>query len=211
MKFAKRQRQKRCLFFDLPVNFYALVAERPKLRCEQNSVFMNLMAQAANQTINVFWTITGFAPVVHLWYSNYEPTVLFVSLTISGIWFIVPTSAFQKLQISAGRRFYERIGVRNALAITQHGALAGRFIRTFEPEYAVIKRRKDLARYKKQIVVYEAFHLGCFTFFTASVIWAIWLGYPGMAVLIFIVNIVYNIYPVLIQQYNRLRVKSVET
>ena len=68
-----------------------------------------------------------------------------------------------------------------------------------------IRSKEDLLRLRRQIAVYERFHLFCLIFFLSTMIAAIVHGRISLAILILIANMIYNVYPLLIQQYNRMR------
>jgi hypothetical protein len=64
--------------------------------------------------------------------------------------------------------------------------------------------------HKTQIAIYERFHLICLDFFFVSFVYAIFQDAFFLSFLILLSNIVYNIIPILIQQYNKLRLGDVE-
>ena len=169
---------------------------------------MKVWPQVVNQTINLAWTIFGFAPVLLFWSDHYEPRRMLISLALCLPFLLTPRSVFNRLQISKQRRFYERIGVRRAQAFTQNGLLTNRLIKKKMPEYALIRSRGDLHNYGKRMTVYNVYHITCLAFFMISAVWALTEKQYGVAILIFICNIPYNVYPLLIQQYNRIRIRQ---
>lgn len=55
----------------------------------------------------------------------------------------------------------------------------------------------------------EKAHTVLFTFYLLTTIYALWMDSIGTAIILFIGNILFNYYPNLLQQYNRIRYKSV--
>lgn len=56
--------------------------------------------------------------------------------------------------------------------------------------------------------VYEKFHFLLFVFFTLSMVYALAKGYWGWAAVLGVTNLLYNVYPNLLQQYIRLKLKA---
>jgi hypothetical protein len=156
--------------------------------------------QIYNLIINLFWTTVCCAPVVSLWYLYYHPTILFGSLAISLFPGLIPAKYFSQLQVSRSRRFYESLSIKSLQSLTQDGRLVS----------TLAKRKNQHTRtahknYKSKIAMYEKYHIVCLTFFLISLGYAIHQRAYLISSLIFISNIIYNVIPILIQQYNKLR------
>lgn len=158
-----------------------------------------------NQLINLGWTMLGFAPVVIFWEKHYQPWLLLLSIVLSLLPFFIPASALINFLVSRRRTWYIRIGVKKAQGFTQNGALINRHIRKRTTKYKLITNRKDMIKHRNQMLVYEKYHLACLVFFTLSMLWAGLAQAYQEVILILIANIIYNVYPILIQHYNKLR------
>ena len=156
--------------------------------------------QTFNLIINLFWTTVCCVPVVCVWYLYYQPATLYVSVAVSLLAVFIPVKYFNLLQVSKSRRFYESLSIRSLQSLTQDGRLVSTL--------AKVKTQHTRAahmNYKSKIAMYESFHMSCLVFFLISFIYGIYQQAFLLSLLIFISNIIYNIIPILIQQYNKVR------
>lgn len=151
------------------------------------------------QLINAFWTFLCFLPVTALWLRYASQNQLWI---ITGLSLAALTIPSRWLQLSKNPVFYQQLGVR--------------FIRKFVQNGDSYKRKKiihDAAsaiRYRSTIRMYERFHFFCLLFFFMSTIVAlIYIQYLTAALLV-VANIIYNVCPLLLQQYNYARLKRFE-
>ena len=135
--------------------------------------------------------------------------MLWVSIAVSLPLLGVSESACRKLQLSDKRKFYERLGVKFAQSMAQNGKFVNALIkRTGHADHYVVRTRNDLRRYRTHILGYQRFHLACLIFFFISMMRALTLDAFDFFIAILIMNVIYNVYPLLIQQYNTLRARS---
>jgi hypothetical protein len=155
-----------------------------------------------NQAINFFWTILCFIPVIAFW-RGADIFWLYIFIGISVVSLLLPAKL---LQLSRNPKFYESLGVKFIRKLVQSGDYANRLIRRKNPQYKLIKNKANVAQYMRTIIMYERYHFLCFIFFLLTTIYAlIHLRYV-FVMLIIISNIIYNVCPILLQQYNRARV-----
>jgi hypothetical protein len=159
-----------------------------------------------NQFINFFWTILCFAAIVVYWFSVGLLPAFYVFIALSLIPAFLPQKVMAKLQLSKSAAFYERLGVRFIRKFVQHGDIANSISRKTKPNYQVIAQKNDPATYLKTINMYERFHMLCLVFFLFTTAAALVDRKFIMAAAITISNVIYNFYPVLLQQYNRIRI-----
>ena len=145
-----------------------------------------------NQCINFFWTIVCFAPVLSFWIKNGIDYSLYIFIAISCLVAITPEQVLNRLQISRRRKFYHNIGIKIVQKLVQDGHWGG-----------------DLRRYLTIIAMYERFHWCCFLFFTATTIYGYLSSTWQWKLGILIANLLYNVYPILLQQYNKMRIKRI--
>ncbi|MEO6283145.1 MAG: hypothetical protein ABIN80_23720 [Dyadobacter sp.] len=166
-----------------------------------------------NQLINVFWTLASFMAVGSYWGVHFaekrSPSVLGAIIVVSVLCYMTPRRWLSALTLSENRRTYERIGVKFMLWFVQNGTFVNRIQRKFSKEKAIITSRKKASTYLSTIDMQERYHYCCFVFFILSAISALLIGKTESAFFIMLWNILYNVYPILLQQYNRLRINSV--
>lgn len=156
-----------------------------------------------NQAINFFWTIICMLPVVVFWTAAGVSPYAYIFLGLSCIALLVPARV---LQISPRPRFYEALGVKTIRKLVQNGDLANRVMRNRDAGYKLVSGRQGAASYMRTIVMYERYHWFCLVFYILTSVYACLTGYYVLAFFIFLANLIYNICPILLQQYNRARV-----
>lgn len=139
----------------------------------------------------VFWAAAGMAPYAYIF------------MGISVVSLFIPA---RLLQLSARPRFYEGLGVKNIRKLVQNGELANRIVRKRNTGYKLVKDRQGAADYMQTIVMYERYHWFCLVFFAFTTAYACLTGYYMLAFLVSLASIIYNVCPILLQQYNRARV-----
>lgn len=159
-----------------------------------------------NQLINFFWTILGFAAVVTYWFSAGLSAWFYLFLIVSITPAFLPQKVANHLQLSGNTKFYERFGIRFIRKFVQHGDFANRLARRNDPRYRVMLKNTTPASYLKTVMMYERYHLMCLIFFLLTSVRVLVRGNYLLFLLIAISNILYNFYPILLQQYNRVRI-----
>lgn len=159
-----------------------------------------------NQLINFFWSILAFAPVVYFCYLYLPLKFLYIFSGISCMVIFLPTSLLNKIQLSQSLGAYKKIGIRFIKKYTQDGDIVNRFIKSQHPAYKYVENKQDIKKLIGKSYMQEKFHYIVFVFFICLMIHAIVLGLVGWAIFIGIANIIYNLYPIFLQQYNRIRI-----
>jgi hypothetical protein len=146
-----------------------------------------------NQLLNVGWTMVGFFPVCYFWFLEgiHWPFYVLLLASIASCFF--PEAIYRKLNVSKYQRVYRRLGVKFIRRFAQDGDFqAGNGI--------------GIKNYLQKIQMFERYHFCCLIFFQASSVYACYNEQYILAFTIFICNIIYNVYPILLQQYNRIRI-----
>jgi hypothetical protein len=166
-----------------------------------------------NQFINVFWTIVSFTIVGQYWGGYYAEKgslwTLYIIIVISISVYTISAKWLLVLTLSNNPRTYERIGVKWVLLFVQNGTLVNRMKRMFGSKPGTITTRKGARAYLKTVDMQERFHYCCLVLFGLSAVSALFTGKNGLAIFITFWNIIYNVYPILLQQYNRLRIQRI--
>ena len=132
--------------------------------------------------------------------------LLYLFVAVSLIFGFLPAGFFQSMQLSQSSGFYEKAGVRWVRKFVQNGDVVKRITRKDEKEQRVIKDRKAIEKYLKTIAMYERYHFVCLVFFLLTTFHAAFYKAFVYSAIIFAGNVFYNILPILLQQYNRVRI-----
>ena len=173
-------------------------------------IHQQLFETMLNQLINVFWTLTSFTVVGVYWglYFTEKGSLgtLYTIIVLSILVYFIPARWLSALKLGKNRRTYERAGVRFVLWFVQNGTFVNRIQQKVTSRRKLITSRKSALAYLSTISMQERYHYCCFVFFILSALSAIFMGKIVLALLILLSNVVYNVYPILLQQYNRLRI-----
>ncbi|WP_344765184.1 hypothetical protein [Pedobacter ginsengiterrae] len=158
-----------------------------------------------NSLINIFWTIIGFLPVIYFWYTQLNTVALVIGLGISLVLATLPIRFFQ---IGLSRQNLEKMGVHLVGYMVQDGKFINRLARNkgINNKFVYLTKRES---FNRRSVIYERYHLCCFFFFLISLLLALFAQRFILSACLLIANILYNILPVLLQQYYRSRVQNI--
>jgi hypothetical protein len=151
-----------------------------------------------NQVINFSWTILAFFPVCFYWWNQGVDWAFYAFLAVSLIAGCLPQKIYNQLSMGTDPAAYINLGVRTIRKFVQDGGF---------------KRNKlqGMRSYLNTIAMYERYHFICLVFFKCSSVYACLHEHIILGLLIFLVNVVYNVCPILLQQYNRLRIVNILT
>ena len=161
-----------------------------------------------NQGINLIYTIIFFTPVILFWAEYYALLPLIIIGSISVCFFFLPAGFFRLFQLSNSSSFYKRITIHRFQQITQQGKYAQLLIKSLSGERNNLFNKKKPGGMINQIRAFEVYHWACFAFFLATFFYALTKEAFGYAIIVFICNIFYNVIPILIQQYNTVRLNT---
>ncbi|NIJ54402.1 glycosyl-4,4'-diaponeurosporenoate acyltransferase CrtO family protein [Dyadobacter arcticus] len=159
-----------------------------------------------NQLINLVWTILAFLVFVLYWYANPNLIWLIAFLLISTAGSMIPLRWYQLSTVS---KFYERLGVRLVRKFVQDGDFINTAIRKKSNTHRVIKDRRNYGSFLQTVNMYERYHIHCLIFFLLSTAHAAYHQHYPTAFLMLVSNVIYNLCPILLQQYNRLRIAKI--
>lgn len=166
-----------------------------------------------NQLLNLFWTLLFFAPLGYYWgiyFAESKSELTFVLIVgVSILIYMLPKKWMQALILGKTKKAYEHIGIKFFRWFVQNGTLIKKIRRKRIQRSGIIRNRTEAFNYLNTIAMQERFHYCCFTFFLLSTVYATYYGQVGLATVITFCNILYNVYPILLQQYNKLRIESV--
>jgi hypothetical protein len=158
-----------------------------------------------NALLNLFWSLLGFAPVFVFCYQFVTKPWIYGFAAASFSVYAIPGRTLSCLQLSSRTRPYRSLRVHWLVRITQ-----GRGTLTPSDHYPVqaawFHDRVALEKIVRVTIARERFHLAVFIFFLLATGYAALDRRLGWSLLLCLSNLIYNIYPIWLQQYVRLRV-----
>lgn len=152
----------------------------------------------------------AFAPVMAFWLAVGPGMILFALIALSLIVLFLPDRIYQQIQLSDRKRHYESIGVKFFRKFTQDGDLVTKVLSKGQGLLRISHVKREIPKLKKKIEAYERYHYTCLVFFLLTTFYAMVRADFAIALMIMIVNVLYNLYPILLQQYNKLRVNNLK-
>ena len=161
-----------------------------------------------NGVANLFWTVLNLLPIYIYCYSSVAPWWLYVAGAISVTTLFLPRITLNKLQLGTTTAVYHKLGVHYINRVTQNGTFINNLIRRKYPHYKVVgNTRQDIQLHYRKTYMFERFHYLLLCFFTCIIIYALVQEQYGWAGLLLLTNILYNMYPILLQQYVRIKLE----
>jgi hypothetical protein len=161
---------------------------------------------------NLFWTILFLVPVAIFCYTCITPKTTYILLGFSLIPIFFPNSFFDSIQLSRNSHFYKKIGVTYINTFAQNGSLLNKFLKKKYPNFKVVsKTHASIKKQYYQTYFFEKFHFSLFLFFIIVTVYAGIQGRFYWVLILTVSNLLYNIYPNLLQQYVRVKLKSAVT
>ena len=136
------------------------------------------------------------------------PGFLLLVAACVALWWL-PGAWFRIRRFERSGRLYEAVGVRLFRRFAPDGDLANRWARRRDPGYRVIRGRKSALAFVERTETGERGHLVLLALGAVSAAFALRLGWTGWAVYLTAGNVVVNVYPILLQRYNRARLARV--
>jgi len=190
-----------------------ILSERPLISPEQKELQkINRIAAIYNMIPNLIWTALFLTPITIFSYTFINPRTIYILLAVCLVPLFFPNSFFDKVQLSRNPRWYRRIGVGIINTFAQHGTIVNKILkRKYVGFKSIYKTNASIRKQYYQTYFYEKFHFSLFLFFTMITIYAAVQGQFIWVLILTICNLLYNIYPNLLQQYIRLKLKSAVT
>jgi Glycosyl-4,4'-diaponeurosporenoate acyltransferase len=162
-----------------------------------------------NMVPNLVWTALAVSPVFIFCYSLIALNLVLIFLAISMVALFLPDSFFDAIQLSKNVSVYEKFGVPAVNKLAQNGSLVNALMRKKFPGYKGIRfQRSSVRRLIRQTYFFEKFHFMCLVFYCLITGYAITKHLWLWAIIITVANILYNVYPNLLQQYIRVKLKG---
>ena len=157
---------------------------------------------------NTIWSVLNLLPISVFCYSLINIKLFYSFLIISLLSIFLPKTFFNSIQLGKTPTFYKKTGVTFINRFTQNGDVINGLIRKKFPQYKVVStRRQSINKVLQQTYMFEKFHFAMFLFFILITIYAIKYDYLWWAFILSVNNLIYNVYPCLLQQYIRVRLQ----
>lgn len=166
------------------------------------------LAALYNTVPNLLWTILNLAPVAYFYYLQVPIAWLLLIVPLSCAPYFFPPAFIDRFTLGKSRDWYQRWGVGVIQEYVQHGGAVNRLIRRRFPAYRIVYDRATVLRQLAATYMFERFHIGMLWALLVVTGYALGTGYFWWALVITVNNFIYNLYPILLQQYVRLRLKN---
>lgn len=121
---------------------------------------------------------------------------------------LLPGSFYDRIQLSQRLSLYKKLGVDKFKKLSTNGDLINKIIRNKYPGHRNIKNLKTIEEKLYETYTIEKSHTVLFVFCLLTNIYAFMTESYTTAGILFVGNFLFNFYPNLLQQYNRIRYKS---
>lgn len=158
-----------------------------------------------NQSVNVFWSVLSLAPLVYFCSTGMPLRWVIILGLFSFLTGFLPRSFFDRIRLGNTTAIYHKIGIRTIRKFTQDGDWVNGLLRSRFADYKEVTPTASVKKHLRKAAVNERFHFMLFVFFLGATGCALLEGRIGWTAFLVISNLLYNVYPILLQQYNRLR------
>ncbi len=161
-----------------------------------------------NMIPNIVWSVLSLLPISIYCYNKVDHRSLYTFMALSVIPGFLPNSFYDRIQIARTTRIYKRLGVGLVNKLAQNGTIINHLVRKKFPRYKLIRyQRSSIKKLLRQTYMFEKFHFIMFVFFMLITSYAVAKNQFWWAIFISVTNLFYNIYPNLLQQYIRLKLR----
>lgn len=167
------------------------------------------MADLYNTVPNVVWSVLAFLPLFVFCYTHLPLNLVLVFCGISLVPALLPNRFFDKIQLAKDPFTYKKLGVGLVLRLSQNGAIINKMIRSKYPDYKTLRwDQRSMKGLLSKTYMFEKFHYLVLVFFCLAGFYAFGKGLPAWGIALFLINIVYNVYPILLQQFIRIKLAT---
>jgi hypothetical protein len=159
------------------------------------------------------WPLVSFVVVTALTGSAPEQGLVLCAAALASVLIaavaLLPTPWLRLRPCEADGRWYERLGVRRFRKIVLHGDLMNRWLRRRAPAALPALTADTLHTWLAQSYVNERIHLAALLSSLPVLVAAYLVDRPGLALYLALLNVPFNVYPILLQRYTRGRLDRV--
>jgi hypothetical protein len=162
-----------------------------------------------NMIPNLVWSVIFITPIFIFFYQNINLKwiLIFAAIYFSSVF--LPNFFFRFFQMGKSVSIYKKCGVVFISRFTQNGAIVNKIIRKKYPNYKTVSAKNNtIEKVFRRTFMFEKFHFMMFLFFFFASAYALVHAFFGWALFITFANVAFNVYPMFLQQYIRLRLSS---
>jgi hypothetical protein len=186
----------------------------------------NVVAERANLAVIAAMSALWIGPTLRFWGAAFgpfrpfsygeqdvSPSLAWVLLGATACFApcLLPGSFYRCWEGVRRLPFYESLGVRAFRALATNGDLINRWARRKDPEYRLVRGRESMRAWLDRTREGERNHLVLLLMGMLTAAYAVWIGWYGWAAGLTAGNLVFNLYPVLLQRYNRCRITRIDS
>ena len=168
---------------------------------------IKMRVELYNMIPNLLWSLINLLPIGWFCYSFLPHKLLYVFLGISFTAYLLPKSFYNTIQVK-NLSVLKKTGVTLAQRYAQNGTIINRIIRKKIPGYKTVYDKRTMEAQYKKTYEFEKFHFLALLFFLLTTVFAFITSYYLWSLMLIVTNIIYNVYPILLQHYTRLRITS---
>lgn len=165
---------------------------------------MNARAKLANVLISLVWTALFVGPLYVFCARHVSLTSLSVFLALAAVAMALPKALLHRLALSKHTAAYRRLRVPMLIPLTQDAAWLRRI--SGSRQQRVHRNNTTMETFERDTWTRERFHLSLLVFYSLCTVVALHHVELLWACVLVLSNVVYNLYPIWLQQYLRLRV-----
>lgn len=174
-----------------------------------NSILENARYRL-NLIIIALFCSTTLAPCVLFFFTGKGESIwLIIFIIVSYLFSLIPKHFYDKWQLSSNLKMYHILKVHVFKRFATNGDITNKILRRKFPLHRNVKNYASLVGKLEETYTVEKAHSVLFIFCLLTSIYAFHVGAVGTGGLLFWGNIVFNLYPNFLQQYNRIRYKKV--
>lgn len=158
-----------------------------------------------NAVPSMLWSGLALGPLVVCCYRYVGRPWLWGFVAMSLLVYAWPAAWLRRLQLATSVQAYRCLGVPNLGYFTQQGALVNKLLRRRYPGYRALAGRRAVARLLSTTYQQERFHWAGLVFFLLVSFYVGAAGQLAWALGLTLLNVGYNLYPIWLQQYLRVR------
>ncbi|MEX1020075.1 MAG: hypothetical protein WDZ49_10475 [Litorilinea sp.] len=172
----------------------------------------------------IVMSLLWLTPMLHFWGAvsgplrpfSYPDTNVAPSLPNFLLWFLLsllpytlPAWYFTPWLVEQDGRLYEFLGIRTFKRFVPNGDLVNRLIRRTDPAYRFLQNRGAAQAFLDKTRSSERGHLVLLFMGIFTAVYALRIDWHSWAIGLTIGNVVFNVYPIMLQRYNRLRITRI--
>ena len=159
-----------------------------------------------NLIIIALFCSTTLAPCVLFFFTGKGQLIwLVIFLIVTYLFSLIPKYWYRRWQLSANLSIYRKLKVHLFKKFATNGDVTNKILRRKFPLHRNVKNRDSLAEKLAETYIVEKAHSVLFIFCLLTSAHAFAMKDIGTGILLTLGNIVFNLYPNFLQQYNRIR------